>query len=106
MIFKSFGIFCLFVGSCVVFVFFKQESYPSSSPIWFVESDDPNLTSVLERLEDIKKSNTLVSILVIINYYNINIGILVVINYYIINIGVLVILGIYLGLCVYLALSP
>ncbi|KAM6059214.1 ubiquitin-conjugating enzyme E2 Q2 isoform 5-T5 [Theristicus caerulescens] len=35
------------------------ESYPSSSPIWFVESDDPNLTSVLERLEDIKKSNTL-----------------------------------------------
>ncbi|XP_053128723.1 ubiquitin-conjugating enzyme E2 Q2 isoform X2 [Hemicordylus capensis] len=34
------------------------ESYPSSSPIWFVESDDPNLTSVLERLEDIK-SNTL-----------------------------------------------
>ncbi|XP_025924164.1 ubiquitin-conjugating enzyme E2 Q2 [Apteryx rowi] len=37
----------------------SQESYPSSSPIWFVESDDPNLTSVLERLEDIKKSNTL-----------------------------------------------
>uniref|UniRef100_A0A8D2P6S9 E2 ubiquitin-conjugating enzyme n=1 Tax=Zosterops lateralis melanops TaxID=1220523 RepID=A0A8D2P6S9_ZOSLA len=36
-----------------------SESYPSSSPIWFVESDDPNLTSVLERLEDIKKSNTL-----------------------------------------------
>ncbi|KAG9489705.1 hypothetical protein GDO78_005576 [Eleutherodactylus coqui] len=35
------------------------ESYPSSAPIWFVESDDPNLTSVLERLEDIKKSNTL-----------------------------------------------
>uniref|UniRef100_A0A7N4Q0U9 E2 ubiquitin-conjugating enzyme n=1 Tax=Sarcophilus harrisii TaxID=9305 RepID=A0A7N4Q0U9_SARHA len=35
------------------------ESYPSSSPIWFVESDDPNLASVLERLEDIKKSNTL-----------------------------------------------
>ncbi|XP_010570558.1 PREDICTED: ubiquitin-conjugating enzyme E2 Q2 [Haliaeetus leucocephalus] len=37
----------------------QLESYPSSSPIWFVESDDPNLTSVLERLEDIKKSNTL-----------------------------------------------
>nr|XP_032618988.1 ubiquitin-conjugating enzyme E2 Q2 isoform X3 [Chelonoidis abingdonii] len=37
----------------------SEESYPSSSPIWFVESDDPNLTSVLERLEDIKKSNTL-----------------------------------------------
>ncbi|XP_053320540.1 ubiquitin-conjugating enzyme E2 Q2 isoform X3 [Spea bombifrons] len=35
------------------------ESYPASAPIWFVESDDPNLTSVLERLEDIKKSNTL-----------------------------------------------
>uniref|UniRef100_A0A2K6F9L8 Ubiquitin conjugating enzyme E2 Q2 n=1 Tax=Propithecus coquereli TaxID=379532 RepID=A0A2K6F9L8_PROCO len=34
------------------------ESYPSSSPIWFVDSDDPNLTSVLERLED-TKNNTL-----------------------------------------------
>uniref|UniRef100_A0A8D2AHN9 RWD domain-containing protein n=1 Tax=Sciurus vulgaris TaxID=55149 RepID=A0A8D2AHN9_SCIVU len=27
------------------------ESYPSSSPIWFVDSDDPTLTSVLERIE-------------------------------------------------------
>nr|XP_036865870.1 ubiquitin-conjugating enzyme E2 Q2 [Manis javanica] len=36
-----------------------QESYPSSSPIWFVDSDDPNLTSVLERLEDTKNSNSL-----------------------------------------------
>ncbi|XP_038179810.1 ubiquitin-conjugating enzyme E2 Q2 isoform X1 [Arvicola amphibius] len=35
------------------------ESYPSSSPIWFVDSDDPNLTSVLERLEDAKNSNLL-----------------------------------------------
>ncbi|XP_073068341.1 ubiquitin-conjugating enzyme E2 Q2 isoform X6 [Manis javanica] len=35
------------------------ESYPSSSPIWFVDSDDPNLTSVLERLEDTKNSNSL-----------------------------------------------
>lgn len=86
------------------FYFFKQESYPSSSPIWFVESDDPNLTSVLERLEDIKKSNTLVSIL-LINTYNSHIDGLVIINYYVINIGILVILGIYLGLCVYLALS-
>ncbi|XP_066094712.1 ubiquitin-conjugating enzyme E2 Q2 isoform X2 [Saccopteryx bilineata] len=34
------------------------ESYPSSSPIWFVDSDDPNLTSVLERLEDIKNNNS------------------------------------------------
>ncbi|KAM6202449.1 ubiquitin-conjugating enzyme E2 Q2-like [Rhynchocyon petersi] len=34
-----------------------KESYPSSSPIWFVDSDDPNLTSVLERLEDTKNSN-------------------------------------------------
>ncbi|XP_008571205.1 PREDICTED: ubiquitin-conjugating enzyme E2 Q2 isoform X2 [Galeopterus variegatus] len=34
------------------------ESYPSSSPIWFVDSDDPNLTSVLERLEDTKNSNS------------------------------------------------
>ncbi|XP_051053465.1 ubiquitin-conjugating enzyme E2 Q2 isoform X1 [Phodopus roborovskii] len=35
------------------------ESYPSSSPIWFVDSDDPNLTSVLERLEDTKNNNLL-----------------------------------------------
>ncbi|XP_052616828.1 ubiquitin-conjugating enzyme E2 Q2 isoform X2 [Peromyscus eremicus] len=33
------------------------ESYPSSSPIWFVDSDDPNLASVLERLEDTKNNN-------------------------------------------------
>ncbi|XP_017373712.1 ubiquitin-conjugating enzyme E2 Q2 isoform X5 [Cebus imitator] len=37
----------------------RQESYPSSSPIWFVDSDDPNLTSVLERLEDTKNNNSL-----------------------------------------------
>ncbi|XP_075391367.1 ubiquitin-conjugating enzyme E2 Q2 [Tenrec ecaudatus] len=35
------------------------ESYPSSSPIWFVDSDDPNLTSVLERLEDTKNGHLL-----------------------------------------------
>ncbi|MBZ3875619.1 Ubiquitin-conjugating enzyme E2 Q2 [Sciurus carolinensis] len=35
------------------------ESYPSSSPIWFVDSDDPTLTSVLERLEDTKNNNSL-----------------------------------------------
>ncbi|XP_042553655.1 ubiquitin-conjugating enzyme E2 Q2 isoform X1 [Dipodomys spectabilis] len=35
------------------------ESYPSSSPIWFVDSDDPNLTSVLEHLEDNKNNNSL-----------------------------------------------
>ncbi|XP_073917872.1 ubiquitin-conjugating enzyme E2 Q2 isoform X5 [Castor canadensis] len=35
------------------------ESYPSSSPIWFVDSDDPNLTSVLEHLEDIKNNDSL-----------------------------------------------
>nr|XP_055133644.1 ubiquitin-conjugating enzyme E2 Q2 isoform X5 [Symphalangus syndactylus] len=35
------------------------ESYPSSSPIWFVDSEDPNLTSVLERLEDTKSNNLL-----------------------------------------------
>ncbi|KAM9585678.1 ubiquitin-conjugating enzyme E2 Q2 [Trichechus inunguis] len=35
------------------------ESYPSSSPIWFVDSDDPNLTSVLEHLEDTKNNNSL-----------------------------------------------
>ncbi|XP_052616819.1 ubiquitin-conjugating enzyme E2 Q2 isoform X2 [Peromyscus californicus insignis] len=36
-----------------------KESYPSSSPIWFVDSDDPNLASVLERLEDTKNNNLL-----------------------------------------------
>jgi len=36
-----------------------KESYPSSSPIWFVDSDDPNLTSVLEHLEDTKSNNSL-----------------------------------------------
>ncbi|XP_059534103.1 ubiquitin-conjugating enzyme E2 Q2 isoform X10 [Myotis daubentonii] len=35
------------------------ESYPASSPIWFVDSDDPNLTSVLERLEDSKNNSSL-----------------------------------------------
>uniref|UniRef100_A0A8C8DBI2 E2 ubiquitin-conjugating enzyme n=1 Tax=Oncorhynchus tshawytscha TaxID=74940 RepID=A0A8C8DBI2_ONCTS len=29
------------------------ESYPSTPPIWFVDSDDPSLTQVLERLEDL-----------------------------------------------------
>uniref|UniRef100_A0A8K9UFY0 E2 ubiquitin-conjugating enzyme n=1 Tax=Oncorhynchus mykiss TaxID=8022 RepID=A0A8K9UFY0_ONCMY len=31
----------------------SQESYPSIPPIWFVDSDDPSLTEVLERLEDL-----------------------------------------------------
>ncbi|XP_010642292.1 ubiquitin-conjugating enzyme E2 Q1 [Fukomys damarensis] len=35
------------------------ESYPAVPPIWSVESDDPNLAAVLERLVDIKKGNTL-----------------------------------------------
>uniref|UniRef100_A0A8D3DE63 E2 ubiquitin-conjugating enzyme n=1 Tax=Scophthalmus maximus TaxID=52904 RepID=A0A8D3DE63_SCOMX len=30
-----------------------QESYPSTPPIWFVDSDDPSLAQVLERLEDL-----------------------------------------------------
>uniref|UniRef100_A0A8C2V0R2 E2 ubiquitin-conjugating enzyme n=1 Tax=Chinchilla lanigera TaxID=34839 RepID=A0A8C2V0R2_CHILA len=34
------------------------ESYPLSSPIWFVDSDDPNLTSILERLEDTKNNDS------------------------------------------------
>ncbi|XP_015981323.2 ubiquitin-conjugating enzyme E2 Q2 isoform X2 [Rousettus aegyptiacus] len=34
------------------------ESYPSSSPIWFVDSDDPNLTAVLERLEDTESNDS------------------------------------------------
>eukprot|EP00069_Balaena_mysticetus_P016166 bmy_09707T0 len=36
-----------------------KESYPAVPPIWSVESDDPNLAAVLERLVDIKKGNTL-----------------------------------------------
>uniref|UniRef100_F7GDX4 Uncharacterized protein n=1 Tax=Macaca mulatta TaxID=9544 RepID=F7GDX4_MACMU len=35
----------------------RQESCSSSSPIWFVDSDEPNLMSVLERLEDTKNNN-------------------------------------------------
>uniref|UniRef100_A0A8C5C3D5 E2 ubiquitin-conjugating enzyme n=1 Tax=Gadus morhua TaxID=8049 RepID=A0A8C5C3D5_GADMO len=35
------------------------ESYPSTPPIWFVDSDDPSLTQVLERLEDVRRGNTL-----------------------------------------------
>uniref|UniRef100_A0A672LE83 E2 ubiquitin-conjugating enzyme n=1 Tax=Sinocyclocheilus grahami TaxID=75366 RepID=A0A672LE83_SINGR len=35
------------------------ESYPTTPPIWFVDSDDPSLTEVLERLEDVRKGNTL-----------------------------------------------
>ncbi|XP_071257630.1 ubiquitin-conjugating enzyme E2 Q2-like isoform X1 [Salvelinus alpinus] len=35
------------------------ESYPSTPPIWFVDSDDPSLTHVLERLEDVRKGSTL-----------------------------------------------
>lgn len=38
-----------------------QESYPSTPPIWFVDSDDPSLTQVLERLDDVRKGSTLVS---------------------------------------------
>ncbi|XP_040498868.1 ubiquitin-conjugating enzyme E2 Q2 isoform X5 [Ursus maritimus] len=43
---------------CNITVSLQQESYPSSAPIWFVDSDDPNLTSVLERLEDTKSNNS------------------------------------------------
>lgn len=51
-----------FPGSCVLTLLplFSQESYPAVPPIWSVESDDPNLAAVLERLVDIKKGNTLV----------------------------------------------
>uniref|UniRef100_A0A667WNV4 E2 ubiquitin-conjugating enzyme n=1 Tax=Myripristis murdjan TaxID=586833 RepID=A0A667WNV4_9TELE len=31
------------------------ESYPSTPPIWFVDSDDPSLAEVLERLDDVRK---------------------------------------------------
>nr|AAH95212.1 Ubiquitin-conjugating enzyme E2Q (putative) 1 [Danio rerio]AAI65502.1 Ube2q1 protein [Danio rerio] len=35
------------------------ESYPSTPPIWFVDSDDPSLTGVLERLEEVRRGSTL-----------------------------------------------
>uniref|UniRef100_A0A8C5EXK1 E2 ubiquitin-conjugating enzyme n=1 Tax=Gouania willdenowi TaxID=441366 RepID=A0A8C5EXK1_GOUWI len=35
------------------------ESYPSTHPIWFVDSDDPSLAEVLERLEDVRRGSTL-----------------------------------------------
>uniref|UniRef100_A0A8C5FJL7 UBC core domain-containing protein n=1 Tax=Gadus morhua TaxID=8049 RepID=A0A8C5FJL7_GADMO len=34
------------------------ESYPSTPPIWFVDSDDPSLAEVLERLEDVRKGKS------------------------------------------------
>ncbi|XP_074785281.1 ubiquitin-conjugating enzyme E2 Q1 isoform X2 [Athene noctua] len=37
------------------------ESYPAVPPIWSVESDDPNLAAILERLVEVRKGNTLVS---------------------------------------------
>ncbi|XP_068070871.1 ubiquitin-conjugating enzyme E2 Q1 isoform X2 [Danio rerio] len=39
--------------------FQKYESYPSTPPIWFVDSDDPSLTGVLERLEEVRRGSTL-----------------------------------------------
>ncbi|XP_033375642.1 ubiquitin-conjugating enzyme E2 Q1 isoform X3 [Parus major] len=35
------------------------ESYPAVPPIWSVESDDPNLAAILERLVEVRKGNTL-----------------------------------------------
>eukprot|EP00074_Homo_sapiens_P060634 XP_006720875.1 putative ubiquitin-conjugating enzyme E2Q2-like protein isoform X1 [Homo sapiens] len=37
---------------------FLQESSSSFSPICFVDSDEPNLTSVLEHLEDTKNNHS------------------------------------------------
>ncbi|XP_053822970.1 ubiquitin-conjugating enzyme E2 Q1 isoform X3 [Vidua macroura] len=36
-----------------------RESYPAVPPIWSVESDDPNLAAILERLVEVRKGNTL-----------------------------------------------
>eukprot|EP00074_Homo_sapiens_P022525 NP_001308481.1 putative ubiquitin-conjugating enzyme E2Q2-like protein isoform 2 [Homo sapiens] len=36
----------------------RQESSSSFSPICFVDSDEPNLTSVLEHLEDTKNNHS------------------------------------------------
>ena len=49
--------------SFYVFFCHLQESYPSTPPIWFVDSDDPSLAQVLERLEDVRKGSTLVGII-------------------------------------------
>ncbi|NXX39496.1 UB2Q1 enzyme, partial [Tricholaema leucomelas] len=35
------------------------ESYPHVPPIWSVESDDPNLAAILERLAEVRRGNTL-----------------------------------------------
>ncbi|KAG5273723.1 hypothetical protein AALO_G00154750 [Alosa alosa] len=35
------------------------ESYPATPPIWFVDSEDPSLAEVLERLDDVRRGNTL-----------------------------------------------
>uniref|UniRef100_A0A8D0GDH2 Ubiquitin conjugating enzyme E2 Q1 n=1 Tax=Sphenodon punctatus TaxID=8508 RepID=A0A8D0GDH2_SPHPU len=35
------------------------ESYPAVPPIWSVESDDPQLAAILERLAEVKKGSTL-----------------------------------------------
>ncbi|PKU29254.1 ubiquitin-conjugating enzyme e2 hypothetical protein [Limosa lapponica baueri] len=36
-----------------------SEAYPAVPPIWSVESDDPNLAAILERLVEVRKGNTL-----------------------------------------------
>uniref|UniRef100_A0A2I3HJL5 Uncharacterized protein n=1 Tax=Nomascus leucogenys TaxID=61853 RepID=A0A2I3HJL5_NOMLE len=48
---------CCVLERCIV-PWMQQESYSSSSPIWFVDSDEPNLTSVLECLEDTKDNSS------------------------------------------------
>ncbi|XP_030787018.1 putative ubiquitin-conjugating enzyme E2Q2-like protein [Rhinopithecus roxellana] len=42
---------------CIV-PWMRQGSCSFSSPIWFVDSDEPNLTSGLECLEDTKNNNS------------------------------------------------
>uniref|UniRef100_A0A8C7G8T8 Ubiquitin-conjugating enzyme E2Q family member 1 n=1 Tax=Oncorhynchus kisutch TaxID=8019 RepID=A0A8C7G8T8_ONCKI len=49
----------LFASLILIETHVLQESYPSTPPIWFVDSDDPSLTQVLERLEDVRKGSTL-----------------------------------------------
>lgn len=65
--FTHFNHSCLFNSIFSFFFFFPvlhgpKESYPSTPPIWFVDSDDPSLAQVLERLEDVRKGSTLVTL--------------------------------------------
>lgn len=41
----------------VSLVFFLQETYPQTPPIWFSESDDISVSVIIEKLSDTSKKN-------------------------------------------------